>query len=67
MLKIGQNLDSELVEQLVSFLKKSLDVFAWTDDNMVRIHPDIICYKLNIDPSGKDSAPKMKSIRCRSL
>ena len=53
VVKIGKNLESELVEQLIEFLKKNLDVFAWTYIDMVGIHPDVMCHRLNIDPQLK--------------
>ena len=64
-LKIGMCLKSELAEQLVEFLKKNQDVFAWTHVDMVGIHPDVMCHQLNIDPHAKPV--HQKSIRCRSL
>ena len=28
---------------------KNMEVFSWTHTDMVGIHPDIMCHKLNID------------------
>ena len=53
VVKIGKNLKKELIKQLVEFLKKNLDVFAWTHVNMVGIHSDFICHRLNIDLQPK--------------
>ena len=50
VVKICKCLSSELAEQLVGFLKKNQDVFAWTHADMVGIHPNIMCHRLNIDP-----------------
>ena len=31
----------------------NLDVFAWTHEDMIGIHPDVICHRLNINPDFK--------------
>ena len=62
VVKIGRNLKSELVEPLFEFLKKNLDIFAWTHANMVGIHPDIMCHNLNIDPQAKLVRRKQKAL-----
>ena len=38
----------ELKEEPTHFLMANLDVFAWTHEDMVGIHPDIMCHRLNI-------------------
>ena len=53
MLKLGENLSHELKEGLTCFLKANLDVFAWTHEDMVGIHPDVMCHRLNISPDFK--------------
>ena len=53
VVKIGKCLSSKLTEQPVEFLKKNQYVFAWTHADMVGIHPDAICHRLNIDPRAK--------------
>ena len=49
LLKLGKNLSCELKEELTHFLKANLDVFAWTQEDMVGIHPDLMCHRLNIN------------------
>lgn len=49
VLKIGKNLENELVEQLTNFLKQNLDDFTWNHLDMVGIHPEMMCHELNID------------------
>ena len=49
VMKIDKCLSNELAEQLVEFLRKNQDMFAWTHVNMVGIHPDVMCHWLNID------------------
>ena len=53
VLKLGESLCHELKEELTCFLKANLDVFAWTNEDMIEIHPDIICHSLNISPDFK--------------
>ena len=53
VVKIGKCLSNELVEQLLEFLKKNQDVFAWTHVEMIGIHPDVMCHQLNTDPQAK--------------
>ena len=53
MVKISKCLSNELTEQLVEYLKKNQDVFVWTHANMVGIHLDVMCHRLNIDPQAK--------------
>ena len=48
--KIGRDLLPEVKAELVEFLKKNLDVFAWNHEDMVGIDPDIMCHRLNINP-----------------
>ena len=37
--------------QLVGFLRKNADVFAWTHEDMTGISSDIACHYLNVDPT----------------
>ena len=50
VVKISKRLSSKLAKQLVEFLKKNQDVFAWTHADMIGIHPDVMCHRLNIYP-----------------
>ena len=52
-MKISKCLSSELEKQLVEFLKNNQDVFAWTHADMFKIHPGVMCHRLNIDPQVK--------------
>ena len=51
--QIGTNLNSETKEEIVSFLKDNLDVFAWSHKDMPRIPVSIIQHRLNVDPEKK--------------
>ena len=49
VVKVGKCLGSELTKQFAEFLRKNQDVFACTHVDMVGIHPDVMCHRLNID------------------
>ena len=40
-------------EQLVVLLKKYMDVFMWTYDEMPGLDPGLVVYSLNVDPGVK--------------
>ena len=62
VLKLGENLGCELKEELTHFLKANLDVFTWTHEDMVRIHPNFICHWLNISPDFKPIWKKSRAM-----
>ena len=39
--------------KLIQFLKKNLDFFAWSHEDMPDIPPEIIQHKLNVNPDRK--------------
>lgn len=51
ILKIGSTLPPVLKEELGNFLKKNMDVFAWTHANREGINAELMCYCLNVYPS----------------
>lgn len=48
---IGSSLGHTIKEQLVDFLKKNADVFAWSHDDLTGIDPSVMTHHLNADPS----------------
>ena len=42
VLKIGSKLNPEVRSKLIEYLKNSLDVFAWTHEDMIGIDPAVI-------------------------
>ena len=46
-------LPSTIVDDLISFLKESLDLFAWTHKDMPSIEESIVEHHLNIYPKKK--------------
>ncbi|XP_065622631.1 uncharacterized protein LOC136064616 [Quercus suber] len=50
--RIGADLEGKIKEDLVQFLRKNTDVFAWTHEDMPGIDPSIITHCLNVCPSS---------------
>ena len=51
--KVGVDLKEKTKQDLVRFLKKSIDVFAWNHEDMPGIYPSVITHRLNVYPSSK--------------
>ena len=51
--KDGGELDPPLKEKMMEFLKKNLDIFAWTHEDMLGIDSKVIEHRLNVDPTKK--------------
>ena len=52
-IRIETTLSLEMRTKLVQFLKKNLDVFAWSFEDMLGISPKVIQHKLNMDSKRK--------------
>ena len=51
--RIGTSMKEKTKQDLVQFLRKSIDVFAWSHEDMLGIDPSIITHCLNVHPSSK--------------
>ena len=51
--RVGVDLEGKIKEDFVQFLKKNIDVFAWSHEDMPAINPSIITHRLNVCPSFK--------------
>ena len=51
--RIGTTLSPGMRAKLIQFLKKNLDFFAWSHEDMPDIPPEIIQHKLNVNPDRK--------------
>ena len=51
--RVGTDLEEKIKKDLVRFLKKNIDVFAWSHEDMSGIDPSVITHRLNICPSFK--------------
>ena len=49
--QVGVQLPPWEKEELVAFLRKNLDVFAWSAYKAPRVDPNFICHHLNVNPS----------------
>ena len=50
---IGTSMKMKMKQDLVHFLKKSIDVFTWSHKDMSGIDPSVIIHRLNVYPSSK--------------
>ena len=48
--QVGSQLPQQEREELVEFLKRNIDVFAWNAYEAPRVDPDFICHHLNVNP-----------------
>ena len=51
--RVRADMKKKTKQNLVQFLKKSIDVFAWSHEDMLGIDPSVITHHLNIYPSTK--------------
>lgn len=61
-MKIGSGLTQEVREELIKFLTKNKDTFAWTAEDMPGIDPSIISHELHVDPSFKHIKQKRRKL-----
>jgi hypothetical protein len=59
-LRIGRALEGELREELITFLKKNVSVFAWTTDEMPGINKDVAEHKLLIKAGSRPVRQKKR-------
>ena len=59
--QVGSQLPQQEREELVEFLRRNIDVFAWNAYEAPGVDPDFICHHLNVNPL---TAPK-KQLPCR--
>ena len=61
--QVGAQLLPQEKEELVEFLKRNIDVFAWDACDAQGIDPAFICHYFNVNPS---ITPKKQPPRCLS-
>ena len=59
-IRVGADLEKNIKKDLVCFLKKNIDVFAWSHENMPGIDPSVIFHCLNVSPSSKPVRQKKR-------
>ena len=58
--RMGAELEENTKKDLVKFLKKNVDVFAWSHEDMPSIDPRVITHWLNVSPSSKPIRQKKR-------
>ena len=58
--RVGADLEERIKKDLVCFLRKIIDVFAWSHEDMSSIDPSIITHRLNVYPSSKPVRQKKR-------
>ena len=58
--RVGADLKKKIKKDLVHFLKKNIDVFAWSHEDMPGIDPSVITHRLNVYPSSKPVRQKKR-------
>ena len=61
--QVGAQLPPQEKEELIEFLKRNIDVFAWDTCDAPGIDPAFICHRLNVNLS---ITPKKQPPRCPS-
>ena len=51
--RIGTSMEEKKKQDLIHFLRKNIDVFTWSYEDMPRIDPSVITHQLNVYPSSK--------------
>ena len=51
--RVEANMEMKTKQDLVEFLRKSIDAFAWSHEDMRDIDPSVITHHLNVHPSFK--------------
>ena len=58
--RMGTLASQPMRQALASFLKMNQDVFAWSHDNMPRIDPSVIVYRLNVNSASSPIRQKKR-------
>ena len=51
--RIGTSMEEKTKQDLVQFLRKSIDIFTWSHKDLPGIDPSVITHCLNMYPSSK--------------
>ena len=58
--KVGEDLEEKTKKALVHFLRKNIDVFASSHEDIPGIDPSVITHRLNVYPSSKPIRQKKR-------
>ena len=59
--RIGTSIEEETKQDLDQFLRKSIDVFEWSHEDMLGIDPSVINHHLNVNTSSKPVCQKKRA------
>ena len=59
--RIRTSIEEKTKQDLVQFLRKSIDIFAWSHEDMPGIDPSVITHQLNVHPSSKPICQKKRA------
>ena len=65
MLKISNQLSPECKEELSQYLRANADVFVWSHNDMNGLNPEVIVYRLNVDPAFKPMKQKKRNFAAK--
>ncbi|KAL0360413.1 UNVERIFIED_CONTAM: hypothetical protein Sradi_3725800 [Sesamum radiatum] len=51
--KIGSKMKDDIREEVIKYLRKNKDIFAWSPQDLEGINPSVITHHLNLDPNVK--------------
>ncbi|KAL0434419.1 UNVERIFIED_CONTAM: hypothetical protein Slati_2776200 [Sesamum latifolium] len=63
MTQIGSQLPTDIELLLVEFLRKNVDMFAWSTSDSKGVSPEIIKHRLNVDPNVKPIRHKRRNFQ----
>ena len=58
--RVGVDMERKMKQDLVQFLRKSINVYAWSHEDMPGIEPSVITHRLNVHPSSMPVHQKKK-------
>ena len=58
--RIGTSMKEKTMQDLLQFLRKSIDIFAWSHEDMPGIDPSVNTHRLNVHPSSKPVRQKKR-------
>ena len=53
-------MEGKIKKDLIRFLRENIDVFAWSNEDMLGIDPNVITHRLNVHPSSKRMRQKKR-------
>ena len=58
--RVGTSMEEKTKQDLIQFLRKSIDIFAWSHEDMPRIDPSFITHRLNVYSFSKPVCQKKR-------